>query len=147
MATSILSFTKLPVSAYRAPLCALCVLAGTLFLALHPSSHGPACLMRALTGIPCPGCGMTRSLTSIWHGHFLISFRYHPLGMLLFVICVCCLLLCASDHVFPRLNRYTDRVRTQFMKNATLVTIAVTMVTVWAVRLVLWKTGPPFFTW
>ena len=90
---------------------------------------------------------MTRSLTSIWHGDFLLSFRYHPLGIPLFAICVFCLLFCVSDHVFPPLNRYTNRMRAIFMKNATLSSIAVTMVVLWAARLVMWKTGPHFFIW
>ncbi|MCW3051782.1 MAG: hypothetical protein JWN14_952 [Chthonomonadales bacterium] len=90
---------------------------------------------------------MTRSLTHIWYGDFLISFRYHPLGIPLFAICVCCILICLSDHIFPRLMRYTGQMRARFIKNATLGSIAVTMVVLWAVRLVLWKTGPHFFMW
>lgn len=103
--------------------------------------------MRAMTGIPCPGCGMTRSLTSIWHGNFLLSFRFHPLGIPLFAICVCCLVFCVNDHIFPNLNRYTNRLRVLFMKNATLCSIAVTMVVLWLARLVMWRTGLQFFMW
>ncbi len=32
------------------------------------------------TGIPCPLCGLTRSLTSLLKGNYLGAFWYHPLG-------------------------------------------------------------------
>ena len=36
------------------------------------------CPVRLLTGIPCPGCGITRSLRELLHGHFAEAFRLHP---------------------------------------------------------------------
>lgn len=33
-------------------------------------AHLPACPFRTITGIPCPGCGGTRALTSIARGDF-----------------------------------------------------------------------------
>jgi len=138
---------KRTISTYVTPLLSLCVLIVTYYLAIHPNSHGPACLFRAATGIPCPGCGLTRSLSSIWRGDVLLSVRFHPLGIPLFIVCIGCILFCMSDHIFPRLSRNTLRVRAQFTKNATLGSIAAMMVTLWVVRLVLWKTGPHFFMW
>jgi len=41
------------------------------------------CPMAALTGIPCPGCGMTRAALSALHGDFATSLRFHPLGMII----------------------------------------------------------------
>jgi hypothetical protein len=34
------------------------------------SIHMPPCPFRALTGIPCPGCGMTRLADAVAHGRF-----------------------------------------------------------------------------
>ncbi|MBX3009381.1 MAG: DUF2752 domain-containing protein [Melioribacteraceae bacterium] len=31
-------------------------------------------------GIPCPGCGLGRSISFIYHGNFIDSFNAHPLG-------------------------------------------------------------------
>ncbi len=48
--------------------------------ALLPS-HGagiPVCLFHALTGLPCPGCGLTRAFSSLLHGQVQAAFAYHP---------------------------------------------------------------------
>jgi hypothetical protein len=38
------------------------------------------CPFLAATGVPCPFCGLTRSLLSLAQGELLRSFSYHPLG-------------------------------------------------------------------
>jgi hypothetical protein len=38
------------------------------------------CLLRQLTGIPCPTCGMTRSFCSLGRGDLGAALRQHPLG-------------------------------------------------------------------
>ncbi len=37
------------------------------------------CVFYSLTGLYCPGCGGTRAVDALFHGHFLRSFLYHPL--------------------------------------------------------------------
>ena len=44
------------------------------------------CMMRRLTGIGCPGCGMTRCFISLAHGDFVGAWSYNPAGLFLFVI-------------------------------------------------------------
>lgn len=44
------------------------------------------CFFRLLTGAYCPGCGGTRAVTSLLHGHFLESVLYHPLVLYLAVV-------------------------------------------------------------
>ena len=42
---------------------------GTALIALRTVSiHLPACPFRAATGVPCPGCGMTRLADAVAHG-------------------------------------------------------------------------------
>ena len=41
----------------------------------------PLCLFHAVTGAPCPGCGMTRALLAAWQGRWPDSMRQHPLGL------------------------------------------------------------------
>lgn len=37
------------------------------------------CLVRFIFGMYCPGCGGTRSVTALLHGHLLQALWYHPL--------------------------------------------------------------------
>jgi hypothetical protein len=54
-----------------------------------PSDNGIIlCYFRNLTGLPCPGCGITRSLCAIAKGELLQSFQYHIFGPLVFLIAV-----------------------------------------------------------
>ena len=40
---------------------------------------GIGCPIRYLTGVSCPGCGMTRAWLSVLHLHLGEAFAYHPL--------------------------------------------------------------------
>jgi hypothetical protein len=43
--------------------------------------HGPVlCPFRHVTGRPCPGCGMTRSVSRTLHGDVSSAVRAHPAG-------------------------------------------------------------------
>jgi len=46
------------------------------------------CLMHRLTGLPCPGCGLTRSITCITHGELWKGAAYHPFGLVIWVLLV-----------------------------------------------------------
>ena len=39
----------------------------------------PACMFRTLTGLACPGCGSTRALHQLLHGHVGNAFVLNPL--------------------------------------------------------------------
>lgn len=38
------------------------------------------CPFKVATGLPCPGCGITRASVAFLHGDLPTSFYYHPLG-------------------------------------------------------------------
>ncbi|MDQ6654674.1 MAG: DUF2752 domain-containing protein [Verrucomicrobiota bacterium] len=50
------------------------------WLALH--LPWPACVFRALTGLPCVTCGATRASYALLHGHASIAWRLNPLATL-----------------------------------------------------------------
>jgi len=52
-------------------------------------AHLPTvCPFYALTGLPCPGCGLTRAFVCLGHGQVLPSLHWHPLGIVLYTLCV-----------------------------------------------------------
>ena len=46
------------------------------------ASGGPACPLRAATGIPCPFCGMTHATLALGHGDLGAALASHPLAPL-----------------------------------------------------------------
>lgn len=50
---------------------------------------GFKCVFRTLTGIPCPGCGMTRALLAVLSLNFSDAFYYHPLFFVPPLMAVC----------------------------------------------------------
>ena len=49
------------------------------------------CVFRSISGLPCPGCGMTHAATAIFHGNWRQSLEYH----LFFIPVAATLLFCA----------------------------------------------------
>lgn len=66
----------------RALLVFICLLALTVGLAggLWP------CYFTQLTGLPCPGCGMTRAASAWMRGDISAALRLHPFSPLLIII-------------------------------------------------------------
>lgn len=62
---------------------------GALYTALYSSDRLPArwtCPLLALTGLPCPTCGLTRSLAATWRGDWTRAIQFHAFGPPLFAI-------------------------------------------------------------
>lgn len=58
------------------------------------------CWIRKMLSLPCPGCGLTRSVTCISHLQFSESWAYHPFGFLFYSLFVANLLLQLSPECF-----------------------------------------------
>jgi hypothetical protein len=56
--------------------------AGSSYLRIGPIPIPDTCSFKNLTGLPCPGCGLTRSIVAGLHGDFKASLMYHRLGLL-----------------------------------------------------------------
>ncbi|MCA9029519.1 MAG: DUF2752 domain-containing protein [Planctomycetaceae bacterium] len=70
------------------------------------------CWVKNLFNLPCPGCGLTRSVTCISHFEFLKAWQYHPFGFVLYPLFVLNLIvLCSPVLLSHRLRNYLDRHR------------------------------------
>ncbi len=51
---------------------------------MHPAEGFgcDCCVWHRLTGRPCPGCGLTRSVTAVLHGQWRLAWHLHPFGFL-----------------------------------------------------------------
>lgn len=45
----------------------------------------PTCIYQNLLGGDCPGCGLTRCFISLAHGQWSMAWKYHPVGIVLFL--------------------------------------------------------------
>lgn len=73
-------------SAPRAILLLLvCMAAGVGIYLISPQkcSWLPGCLFHSITGLYCPGCGLTRCLHALSHGHLSTALSFNPLVVLL----------------------------------------------------------------
>jgi hypothetical protein len=50
-----------------------------LFIAAGNLITGSICYFRAVPGVPCPGCGLTRAYLSLAAGNIRGAFEWHPL--------------------------------------------------------------------
>ena len=60
-------------------------------LAIVTPPHGfgvPVCFVQSATGLPCLGCGLSRSLSCGLRGMFAESWHYHPMGLGILIIFV-----------------------------------------------------------
>jgi hypothetical protein len=75
--------------------------------AFEPGKTGffPPCVFRQLTGLQCPGCGSTRALHQLLHGHFVTAFTLNPL----FVIAIPLLLYALLRHTALSFSGITPR--------------------------------------
>lgn len=58
----------------------------------------PTCIFRNTIGIPCPGCGMTRSYIHLLHGDIAGAWEMHPLFGLVPILGV----FAASDYILRK---------------------------------------------
>jgi len=73
---------------------------GLIFAYLLPPQGGgiTSCGFHLLTGSPCPGCGLTRSVCQTAHGDLVTAWSYHPFGIPIFV----CFALLSLSFVLPQ---------------------------------------------
>ena len=61
------------------------------------------CIFYSFSGIPCLGCGITRSAVELLHFNFKLSFEYHAFTIL---ICLAFYYFVVIEPVFPLKNKW-----------------------------------------
>ncbi|WP_184192904.1 DUF2752 domain-containing protein [Armatimonas rosea] len=93
----------------------------------------PLCPTKALFHLPCPGCGMSRSLVCCAHGELVRAFWLHPLGPVFFGLLIGAVVL----RFFPRLQPSPKLLRVSSW------VLIVLMLLLWVTRLLGWLPKPP----
>jgi len=89
--------------------------------------HAPVCLIKIVTGYPCPSCGTTRASMFFVHGYFKESILMNPLGALTVIASIITFtwvtidLIKRQETFFPFVNR---KMPSWFIILAILFTIA-----------------------
>jgi hypothetical protein len=84
--------------------------AGLLMACITPP-HGfgfTICWIKASTGLPCPGCGLTRSISCALRGMIIESWQYHPFGLLILGLFVCAAALSLMPAIRKKLTNHID---------------------------------------
>jgi len=92
------------------------------------------CMMRRVTGVGCPGCGMTRCFISLAHGDCAAAWSYNPAGLLLFVVMA--LQVPFRGLQLWRISRGWPELKTGALAQALLGAFAIALIGQWALRLV-----------
>ncbi len=97
-------------------------------LLFHDRSN---CLIKNVTGIPCPTCGMTRAYKYFLHGDFKEAFYFHPLFLLVIPV---------AFIVFFRKDPFVEK----FYKSKTLwIIVFVVTIGVYIIRMITVYPEPP----
>jgi hypothetical protein len=92
------------------------------------------CPMRAMTGLDCPGCGLTRSFCALAHGRLIQSVEYHCLGPLFFAAMLAAIPLLVVEAIRRRKVHLFHRI---LFSTRVAYTLAAVLVMQWTVRMVL----------
>ncbi len=81
----------------------------SFFISPYLDTGVELCSMKYLTGLPCPGCGLTHSFASVSSGHFTDAFRFHFFGPFIYITILIFIFILFSeiflDKEFPRLRK------------------------------------------
>ncbi|TYL55530.1 DUF2752 domain-containing protein [Nocardioides sp. BGMRC 2183] len=109
-------------------------LTASVFFSPETIEDGPVlCPFRLLTGLPCPGCGLTRSWVYATHGWWRESFLAHPFGLLSIAVVLTLAVLVVRARVTGRSGPDVDR----WVRHPLVITIAASWLVFAVVRAVL----------
>jgi hypothetical protein len=63
----------------------------------HIDQEQSLCPFKLLTGFPCPGCGITKSLICIYKCDILNSLSYHIFGPFIWLLCIAVIIVLTTE--------------------------------------------------
>jgi hypothetical protein len=69
--------------------------------------RGIPCIFNVITGLRCPGCGITRMCMALWQLDFRSAFHYHPVVMCLLPFWMIALLIYLVQYIGKGKTRQT----------------------------------------
>jgi hypothetical protein len=63
----------------------------------HLETDQSLCPLKMLTGFPCPGCGITKSLVYFYEGDLQKSLYYHIFGPLVIAFCIATIVVLTTE--------------------------------------------------
>lgn len=90
------------------------------------------CMIRLITGYPCPACGTRRAISLLMQGDFIASLQMNPYGAIVVVVGVLSLLTALFKIQFMlRLWRWLHQDRDRLLKLILLVVVLFLMLLNW----------------
>ncbi len=90
------------------------------------------CIFKSLTGIPCPGCGLTRGFRALFSGNIIKAESYNILTIPIFLFFILLSILLTIDILTN--NNYSERVLKIASKHYILLIIIVCIS--WAINII-----------
>lgn len=81
------------------------------------------CMIKHVTNIPCPSCGSTRSVLSLYNGDYLQALYWNPFGFIIALIMVITPLWIAYDYFSNKKTLFNFYTKTESMLNQKKITI------------------------
>jgi hypothetical protein len=101
---------------------------GAFYLRIANASSPFFCPLKSLTGVPCPGCGLTRSFVAIASGKIPEAIAFNLFGIFLFVGLLIALLHLSLEITF---RKKILAVYTEFITNRSLHVLMLLVVMLW----------------
>jgi len=72
------------------------------------------CLIKSISGVPCPSCGTTRSIVELLDGNVITSLQWNPMGIIVLLIMLISPVWIMLDVLFKRESFLKFYTRTEY---------------------------------
>ena len=102
------------------------------------SSNLKSCIIKNVTGYPCPSCGSTRAIKMLLKGDFLGSFQMNPFGIIVAILMLISPIWIGFDWVTHKQTFYNSYIKVETMLKtkwlAVLLIVLVLLNWIWNIK-------------